>query len=167
MNKLSMIVATDINGLIGSDGKLPWHIPWDLKYFKKTTLNSNIIMGRTTYESIGKVLPNRTNIIVTSDQSYAIENAIVVNNIEKAMEHTSTVKETFVIGGRSIYEQFLPFVDRLYLNEIQEQFNGDTYFPNIDDDDWIVDSEDIVEAISGDMITYTIKSKVLRRNNKL
>lgn len=167
MKKLSMIVATDIDGLIGCDGKLPWYIPWDLQYFKKTTLNSNIIMGRTTYESIGKVLPNRTNIIITSDQNYAIENAIVVNNIEKALEHTNTEIETFVIGGRSVYEQFMPLVDNLYINEIQERFNGDTYFLKIHETDWTIESEDIIEAISGDMITYTIKRKVLKRNNKL
>jgi len=164
MSKLSLIVAMDQNRLIGNSGKLPWHIPWDLQYFKRITMNANVIMGRRTYESIGKVLPNRTNIIITSDQNYIVSNGIVVNYIEDALRYAiDTGKETFVIGGSSIYEQSLHLVDLLYLNEIQAKFEGDSYFPQLDQKVWSVDKEEIIEAIGENGVVYTIKRRIMKR----
>nr|WP_145401748.1 dihydrofolate reductase [Paenibacillus xylanexedens] len=165
MSKLSIIVATDKNGLIGNNGKLPWYIPWDLQYFKEKTVGKNVIMGRKTYESIGKALPNRTNIILTSDSKYKAKDCIIVHNIEDVVslsEHSN--KETFIIGGSNVYDQFLPIVDNLYINEIQYRFRGDSYFPLIDEEEWNIVTEETVEA-TGNATIYKIKVKYLKKKS--
>lgn len=163
MNKLSLIVATDKNGLIGNDGKLPWHIPWDLKYFKTKTTGANIVMGRKTYESIGRTLPNRTNIILTTNPDYDMKDCIILNSVEEVMKMSYTLNnETFIIGGVTLYNQFLPMVDNLYINEIQDVFEGDSYFPHFNESDWYTYTEKTVET-DEDATLYKIKVRHLKR----
>ncbi|WP_336761293.1 dihydrofolate reductase [Paenibacillus sp. USHLN196] len=161
MSILSIIVAMDENRLIGNNGKLPWHIPWDLKYFKEKTMFKNIVMGRNTYESIGKVLPNRTNIVLTSDLNFKAEGCIVVNSIDDVLQYADkSDRESFIIGGSSIYEQFIPLVDEMHINLIQHTFKGDSYFPSYDENDWDIYTEETVE-VTGDKTVYKINTKHL------
>ena len=135
-SKISIIAAIGKNRELGKDNKLLWHIPDDLPRFKKLTFGHPIIMGRKTFESIGRPLPNRTNIVVTRDYSYEVEGVIVVHSIEKAIEIAKGIEnlpaggEIFVIGGGQIYEQALPFADRLYLTIVDAQAEADTDFPD-------------------------------------
>jgi len=140
---ISAIVAMSQNRVIGKDNKIPWHLPADLKYFKKTTLNHHIILGRKCYESIGRPLPKRTNIIVTRNKKYKAENCIVVGSIEEALEYSRNQKqaEVFIAGGGQIYEQSMKLWDKLYLTEVSTEIKGDVYFPKISDEQWIMISE--------------------------
>lgn len=136
--KISMIAAMANNRVIGANNAMPWHLPADLKHFKKTTLGKPIIMGRKTYESIGRALPARLNIVVTSDVNYALEDASVVHSCEQAIEvatahfseNSVSDGEVMIIGGGTIYLHFLPFCHRLYLTHIDLNVKGDTYFPD-------------------------------------
>lgn len=150
---ISMIAAMDRNYLIGDGDKIPWHIPEDFKYFKEQTLGKPIIMGRTTFESIhamrgsdpqsGPALPKRRNIIITSDTDYTAQDCDICHSIEDtltiAKDHTDS--EIMVIGGGAIYEQFLPHADRLYVTWINGDYSGDTYFPQWNNDEWVLKSE--------------------------
>jgi dihydrofolate reductase len=130
---LSIIVATDKNRLIGSKNKLPWHLPADLINFKNITLGKTIIMGRNTYQSIGKPLPNRKNIIITRNHNFIADDSCqIFNDIEKALYHLKNEDEVFIIGGSAIYAQTINKCNKLYITEINEEFNGDTYFPEFD-----------------------------------
>lgn len=133
---LSIIVAMAHNNVIGADNALPWHLPADLKYFKATTMAKPIIMGRKTYQSIGRPLPGRRNIVITRDQTWFAEGVEVVTSVEEAVNQTKGIDEAMVIGGAQIYGAMLPFVERLYVTEIDKQVVGDTYFPAIDKSDW-------------------------------
>lgn len=133
---ISLIVAMDQNRVIGLNNQTPWRLPADLKYFKKTTMGKPIIMGRKTYESIGRPLPGRKNIIVTRNRHFKAEGCIVVHSIEDALSAAGE-GEVMVIGGAQLYEQLLPVADRLYVTLLETQFEGDTYFPEIDDEDWL------------------------------
>ena len=116
--RLSIVVAMDDNRLIGKDNKLPWHLPADLAYFKKITIGKSILMGRKTYDSIGRPLPNRRNIVITRNANIVIPGCEVVSNIEQAISITKDEPEVMVIGGASLCEQLLPDVSRLYLSLI-------------------------------------------------
>lgn len=131
---ISIITAMDADGLIGKANSLPWYIPIDLKYFKKTTFNHKVVMGRKTFESIGKPLPNRTNILLTKDRDktkeYQQKGCYVIHSINEFFNKWNyTNEEIFVIGGASIYELFLPYADYLYITKINYKFEGDVYFP--------------------------------------
>ncbi|NDI35397.1 dihydrofolate reductase [Chengkuizengella sediminis] len=132
---LSIIFAMDQNRLIGKDNKLPWYLPGDLAFFKKTTLQHPVLMGRKTYESIGRPLPKRKNIILTQNKNYKAEGCIVVNTIEDALGQCND-EENFVIGGSEIYKLLLPYVNKLYVTQIEHVFDGDSYFPEIDEKIW-------------------------------
>ncbi|MBO9700512.1 MAG: dihydrofolate reductase [Sporocytophaga sp.] len=125
----SIIVAVSANDVIGYENKLPWHLPADLKYFKNLTMGHHVIMGRKTYESIGKILPGRIFIIVTRDKNYMVPGATVVHSIENAFEYCSknNESEAFIIGGADIINQSERFADKLYLTRIHEDFVGDVY----------------------------------------
>jgi dihydrofolate reductase len=129
---IKIIVAISKNHVIGNNNSLIWHLPVDLKNFKKLTTGSAIIMGRKTYESIGKPLPYRRNIIITRDENYRVENCEVVNSLEEAL--LICYENCFIIGGGEIYKQSLSIADELYLTLIDEEFEGDTYFPEIGED---------------------------------
>lgn len=140
---LSILVAMAQNRVIGKDNALPWRLPPDLKRFKMLTMGHPIIMGRKTYESIGKPLPGRTCIIVTHQPGYKAEGAIVVNSVAGALKacrkNTDTDRgaENFVIGGTEIFRQTLPLCDRLYITEIRRDFEGDVRFPEFNQDEWL------------------------------
>lgn len=128
---ISVICAIAQNRAIGKNNQLLWHIPEDFKHFKETTSGHPIIMGQRTYESIGRPLPNRTNIIITDDQNYQVEGCVIVHSIEEAIEKASAVDkdEIFFIGGGMIYRQAVPIADKLYLTIVEGEFEADTFFP--------------------------------------
>lgn len=135
---LSIIAAISDNNVIGKDNKLIWHLPEDLKRFKELTIGHTIIMGRKTFESLGKVLPNRKHIVLTRDTSYHIddENVEIINDIEDLEKYINSVEENFVIGGAIIYRQLMSKVDKMYITRIHEKFEGDAYFPVINEEEW-------------------------------
>ena len=138
--RLSILVAMAKNRVIGRDNRLPWHLPADLKHFKFLTMGQTIVMGRKTYESIGKPLPGRTNIVITRQTDYEIPGAIVVNSLQDALlvcEETRTPgNENFIIGGEELYRQTLKICQRMYITEIQSNFDGDVFFPEFNPDEW-------------------------------
>lgn len=151
MTILSMIVATADNNIIGKDNDMPWHLPADLAYFKKVTLGKPIIMGRKTYESIGRALPGRRNIVISRDENYtpqgkgsegvdvvtSVEQALaIIEDVNKNGAAEERIEEVMVIGGGAIYQHCLPNTDRLYVTHIKAAIDGDTQFPNYDDGSW-------------------------------
>lgn len=136
----SFIVACAENRAIGKDNQLIWHMPNDLKFFKTTTSGHYVLMGRKSYESMGKPLPNRLNVVITRNKDYAIEGALVVHSLEEALKLAAEQRqqEVFILGGGEIYRQALEkkLVDRIYLTEIRESFEADTFFPELDEDEW-------------------------------
>jgi dihydrofolate reductase len=151
---ITLIAACSENRVIGKDGTLIWHIPEDLKRFKKLTLGNPIVMGRKTYESIGKPLPGRTNIILTRDKNFKAENCLVYNKISDVLEIFEK-NNIFVIGGGEIYKQFLDRADRIELTLIHKNFDGDTYFPQIGNDWEVIECQKSnFENIDIDYISY-------------
>lgn len=137
--KISIIVAVSLNHVIGVDNQLPWHLPADLQYFKSLTLDHTIIMGRKTFESIGRPLPKRENMVITRDPDYVLENVVVMNSIEKAIEYCKNKEqeEVFIIGGDTIYKQTLALADQLYITKVDTLIeNGTAFFPTIDLNEW-------------------------------
>lgn len=135
---LSIIVAKAKNNVIGKDNKLIWKISDDLKRFKNLTTGHTIIMGRKTFESLGRVLPNRFHIVLTRDENYKIdnENVKIVHNVDELEEYISDSEEHFVIGGEMIYKLLLSKSNKLYITQLDKDFEGDTYFPEINEDEW-------------------------------
>ncbi len=152
MTILSMIVATADNNIIGKDNEMPWHLPADLAYFKKMTLGKPIVMGRKTYESIGRPLPGRRNIVISRDESYEASGVDTVTSVEQALALVDgsnggeAVKEIMVIGGGAIYAHCLPEADRLYVTHINAVITGDTQFPDYDDGSWRKVSSELRET---------------------
>ncbi len=142
--RISMIVAVDETRAIGKDNKLLWHIPEDLKRFKELTTGHTVIMGENTYHSIGRPLPNRTNIVVTLNQSLELPGCLVVHSIDAAFQvaQEKEAEEVFVIGGASIYKQTLPLIDRLYLTVVEGKHEADTFFPDYSEFKKIVSQEE-------------------------
>ncbi len=131
----SLIVAIAKNHVIGKDNQLIWHLPADLKYFKRVTLGHTIIMGRKTYDSMGKPLPNRTNVVITRQQDFHPDGVIVKSSLEEALKGLQ-LDEVFIIGGGEIFKHALPLMDKLYVTEIDHDFDGDVFFPPINLDVW-------------------------------
>ena len=143
MRYVSIIVAKSENNVIGSNGQLPWHLSEDLKKFKSITMGKPMIMGRNTFESIGKALPGRKNIILTRNLNYSAENVFIVNTIEKAIEACGEHKEIMIIGGGEIYKAFLGITNRLYLTNVDIEIEGDVFFPEINLSHWnLISRED-------------------------
>ena len=136
--RLSAITAISQNNIIGKNNSLPWHLPADMRFFKKTTMGHPIIMGRKTYESFKKALPGRTNIVVTRQTNYSLTDATVVHSLEEAINEAQKIEseEAFILGGAQIFEQSLPLIERLYLTRIYEAFDGDIEFPEFDVTQW-------------------------------
>lgn len=136
--KLSLIVAVAKNHVIGNKNQLIWHLPNDLKQFRRLTTGHCIIMGRKTFESIGKPLPNRTSVIISRNPDFKIEGCITVDSLENAISEAKKIEneEAFIIGGAEIYRLSLPLVDKIYLTEVHHSFEGDTTFPEIDKSIW-------------------------------
>ncbi len=141
---ISIIVAVSQNNVLGKDNKLPWYLPADMKYFKQITLGHPVIMGRSTYEALGAPLPGRLNIIITRQEDFLAPGSIIVNNLKAAFDAARNEKdeEIFVIGGGDIIRQTLVWADRIYLTRIFEDFDGDTFFPQLNEDDWKLVSEE-------------------------
>ena len=133
---ISLIVAVSTNNVIGRDGDLPWHLPDDLKNFKRLTTGKPIIMGRKTYESIGKPLPNRKNIVMTRKPGYEAPGCEVVATAEAALVAAAGADEVMIIGGSGVYDAFLPLSSRIYLTRVHANVDGDVHFPVLDDAVW-------------------------------
>ena len=135
---LSIIVAIAKNNAIGKDNKLLWHLPEDLKRFKRLTTGHNIIIGRKTFESLGRVLPNRHHIILCNDAKLNVqdENVEILDDISKLDKYINSEEENFVIGGATMYKLLMPYSNKMYITEIDKDFDGDVYFPKINKDEW-------------------------------
>ncbi len=135
---ISIIAAMDANRVIGLNGKIPWHLPKDLKRFKRLTTGMYIVMGRKTHESIGRVLPNRVNIVLTRQKELPFPDCCLLNNLQLALDiaESNGKKELFIIGGAEIYKEALPIADKMYLTEIDAVYEGDAFFPEFDKSEW-------------------------------
>lgn len=134
---LSLIVAQAENGVIGSNNQLPWRLPEDLRRFKRLTWGKPILMGRRTFESIGRPLPGRSNIVMTRAADFRPESVVIVHSLEEALRAVSTAPELVVIGGAEIYHLALPLADRIYLTEVHAAVDGDTALPLFDPREWV------------------------------
>jgi dihydrofolate reductase len=150
---IKIIVAVSKNGAIGGNNSLIWSLPNDMKRFKQITTGNSVIMGRKTYESIGRPLPNRRNIIITRDLKYYANNCEIVNSIEEALRLTNN--DCFFIGGGEIYKQVLPLTDIIYLTKIDENFDGDTYFPDLNKNEWFEVSNESFKADKENKYRYS------------
>lgn len=153
--KISLVAAVSKNNVIGNKGKLPWHLPADMHHFRELTMGKPVIMGRKTFESIGKPLEGRESIVMTSDPNYQAEGRVVVHSIEEALKAAEGNEEVVIIGGGKIYEEFLPQADRIYLTEIHQDFEGDTYFPEFDQNEWQETSRQDFEADEKNQFAYS------------
>lgn len=153
---LSSIVAVAENNVIGKDNDLIWKLPRDMRHFKETTTGHYIIMGRKTFESNGRPLPNRTNVIITRDKNYKADGCVIANSLEDAIKEAKSDSEAFIIGGGVIYELAMPFVDRIYLTKIHHSFEGDTFFPELNMDEWNITQERFFEPDEKNKYPFTI-----------
>jgi len=159
---LSAILAMDKNRGIGFGNKLPWHLPDDLKRFKEITRGHSVIMGRKTYESIGRLLPERKNIIVTRDKGYKAEGAVIAHSIEEAIEEVKNEEESFVIGGGEIVKLALPYLNKMYLTLVDTEIPADSFFPEFDEAEWKTVSEEThaSDAKHPHRFTYKVYERV-------
>ena len=133
---ISIIVAMDTNRVIGKDNQMPWHMPADLRHFKEMTMGKPIVMGRKTYDSIGRPLPGRRNVIITRQQDLKIEGVEIVHSLPEALKLLTAEPEIMIIGGGQVFNEALPLATRLYFTIIEHEFAGDTYFPAWEKSDW-------------------------------
>lgn len=161
---ISIIVAIGRNKVIGNKNTIPWKLPADMNYFRKMTIGKPVIMGRKTFESIGKPLPERTNIIITRDQNYKAEGCIVVHSVDEAIKAAEGSKEAMVIGGSQIYKEFLPIANKMYITLIDADFNGDTYFPEYNIEEWEETVYEEHERDKDNQYNYTFL--ILRRKSQ-
>ncbi len=136
MTQLSIIVAVAHDGVIGVNNTLPWHLPEDLKRFRALTMGHHIIMGRKTYDSLGRLLPGRTTVIVTRNENYRVEGALVANSLEAAIALCANDDEVFLIGGAELYQAGLKLAHKLYITEIELEVAGDAFFPKLVSTEW-------------------------------
>lgn len=149
MQNLSIIVAVANDQVIGVDNTLPWHLPEDLKRFKALTMGHHIIMGRKTYESLGRLLPGRTTVIVTRNPEYKVEGALIANSIEDAIAQCKGDDEPFLIGGAQLYEAGLSLANKLYITQVDVDVKGDAFFPEFDALEWKLTDEKAHISING------------------
>ncbi|MEM1264354.1 MAG: dihydrofolate reductase [Pseudomonadota bacterium] len=159
MSRLSLVVAVADNGVIGRDNQLPWHIPADLKHFKRVTMGKPIIMGRKTYESIGRPLPGRQNIVLTRQASWSAAGVSVVASLDEAIalashSATGTNSECMIIGGATLYAAALPQASMLYLTQVHASVSGDTFFPSLETAHWR-ELERTTHPADGDTYAYS------------
>ncbi len=154
---ISLIVAASENNIIGKDNQMIWHMPADLMYFKKVTLDHHIIMGRKNFEAMNKPLPGRTNIIITRQNGYHKEGCIVVHSLEEGLTIAEGNGETeaMIIGGGEIYRLALPIAHKIYLTRIHGTFEGDTSFPEIDKNNWVENTIDVLKSDDANPYDYT------------
>ncbi len=160
--KISLIVAMARNRTIGVNNTLPWRIPEDLRHFKALTMGHHMIMGRKTFDSIGKPLPGRTTVIVTRNKAFQAECCVVAHSLQDAVTACANDEEIFVVGGAELYAQALPLASTLYLTEIEQDVNGDAYFPEFDRNEWVETarvrrSQAEPQPLEYDFVTYRRK----------
>lgn len=157
---ISFILAMDRRRAIGANNKLPWRLPADLKYFKRVTMGHPVIMGRKTYESIGKPLSGRENVVLTRDPDYRADGCVVLHSPEEAAERYKD-SEAFVIGGAEIFRLFLPLADKMYVTLIDQEFAADTFFAPIDEDEWRIVSRE--NGVTDENNPYRYEFRVYER----
>jgi len=164
MNKkkqiVTVIAAISENNALGKDNELIWHLPADLKRFKKTTTGHHIIMGRNTYESIGKPLPNRTTVIITKNTNYKVDGCIIVHSLDEALEISKQDETPFIIGGAQIYKQAISIVDKLDITEVHHSFDADVFFPKIDLTIWKEKNRTLFKADEKNKYDYSFVSYI-------
>ncbi|MGG1399395.1 dihydrofolate reductase [Bacillus salipaludis] len=159
---ISFLVAMDDHRVIGKDNQLPWHLPEDLKYFKRVTMGHPIAMGRKTHESIGRVLPGRQNIVITRQKNYQAEGCTMFYTVEDFVDFCRKQEdEIFIIGGAEIFKETFQYADRLYITEIHSEFEGDTYFPEFNHSEWKLLSSE--KGIKDEKNPYDYEFKVYDR----
>ncbi len=156
---ISLIVAHDDNHVIGYNNGMPWHLPGDLQYFKNKTMGKPMIMGRKTFESIGRPLPGRRNIVITRDENYHAEGTETVTSLEEAIAIAGDVEEIMIIGGEQIFRLSMEMADRLYITKINHSFRGDTFFPSYEEKFVKVSAEQPETASEG----YTFQYQIFER----
>ena len=154
-------MAASANNVIGDEGQLPWSLPEDLKHFKAVTMGKPMIMGRATYDAIGRALPGRRSIILTRQEDFEAEGCEVATSPAAALEAAGDVDEAMIVGGGEIYRLFLPMVHRIYLTRVQAEINGDTTFPELDMDEWDVSL--VAEYPAGDEREFGFDIETLDR----
>jgi dihydrofolate reductase len=160
MTKLSTIVAIANNRVIGINNTLPWHLPEDLKRFRALTMGHHIIMGRKTYDSLGRLLPGRTTVIVTRNNDYKVEGALIANSLQDAIALCKGDDEAFLIGGAELYQDGLKLSNKLYITEIALDVEGDAYFPEYSSGDWLETSREAhvsEQGLAFNYVTYVRK----------
>ncbi len=158
MTELHMIVAHARNGVIGKEGKLPWYLPEDWRYFKRTTLGKPVIMGRKTWETLGRPLPGRRNIVVTRQKDYVAEGADVVGSIEAALSLVADAPVAFILGGAQIYKESMPLVQVAHITYINADFEGDAFFTPLKDDEWTLTEEESFPATDAHPFSYSFRT---------
>jgi dihydrofolate reductase len=161
MENISLIVAVAHHGVIGVNNTLPWHLPEDLKRFRALTTGHHIIMGRKTYESLGRLLPGRTTVIVTRNRAYQLAGAVITHSLQEAMQACHADDEAFIIGGAELYIEALKVVNKLYLTEVALDVAGDAFFPAIDLNVWQETSREAhtsAQGLSFSYVTYVRKT---------
>lgn len=161
--KISIIAALARNRVIGKDGTMPWHLPAELAHFKQLTMGKPIVMGRKTFDSIGRILPGRLNIVITRDRAYRVEGAVLVHTIEDALAAAKGAEEIMIIGGEHLYRQLLNQVSRLYLTMIEADIEGDTFFPELDESEW--ELKEKVCRLADEKNDYAMSFLVLERKH--
>ena len=165
MTGLSLIVAMDANRLIGNQNALPWHLPADLAHFKRMTLGKPVLMGRKTFQSIGRPLPGRRNLVISRNTDFEAEGCELASGLDEALAQVSTVDEAMLIGGASPYQQALPIVAQMYITRIHHEFNGDTWFPEFDGADWNLASREDFSMNQGYPYHFSF-IRYVRKTNK-
>lgn len=158
-SRLSLIVAMARNNTIGVNNTLPWRCAEDLKHFKALTMGHHMIMGRKTYDSIGKPLPGRTTVVITRNTDLEIEGCVIAHSLDEALAACAGDDEVFIVGGAELYRQALPLVDTLYITEIQQDVEGDAHFPEFDRHAWreterVVSSQSAPQPLEYHFVTY-------------
>ncbi len=156
---ISFVVAAATNNAIGKDGKMPWHLPNDMKHFKNVTWGMPVVMGRKTFESLGKVLPGRKNIVISRQPGWNVEGTVAVQKIEDALfvAKQTDAKEVMVIGGGEIYKALFDKASRIYLTRVEAEPEADTFFPSLSPKDWYLVSQQIHEADEKNSYNYSFQ----------
>lgn len=154
---VSLVAAMAENRVIGRNGRLPWHLPDEIKHFKRLTVDHTVIMGRKTYEEVGRPLTNRRNVVISRNPDFRPSGVTVVPNLNEALALGATEAEVFVIGGGEIYRLALPRADRLHLTVVHASIEGDTYFPPFDESAWVLEDEALHPADDRHAVAFTIR----------
>ncbi len=152
---LSIIVAVSENNVVGKENKLPWKLSADLKHLKSLTMGHHIIMGRKTWESLGRALPGRINVVITTDKNFKAEGGVVVQSLKEALTVSSSDDEIFIFGGGKIFKEAMPLVKKIYMTKVHSIIDGDTFFPVLDMKDWKETSREDFKADEKNQYDYS------------